>query len=139
MRTPWARIITDSVNTVELGRILPKIKVEGLFMLQYTGRRFIILITVFMLLTISLGAESEVFSVSAEIKMQTGTDSDWLEEADRLMAELLNLDVKMFTLINRVENEVYRKELVRRRSINRKLIYDLAMAINSAISDPGGQ
>ncbi len=55
------------------------------------------------------------------------------------MDELLTLDVKMHTLISSVGNGDSLKALIRQRNINRKLIYDLTMAINQVSSDPAGQ
>jgi len=63
--------------------------------------------------------------------------SDWIIEADRLMDELLALDVKMHTLITSVGNGDSRKALIRQRSINRKLIYDLAIARNAVLEHLG--
>ena len=66
-------------------------------------------------------------------KISTDLNSSWMEEADKLMDELLALDVTMYTLINNVGNEDSRISLVLQRSINRKLIYDLMIARNGVI------
>jgi len=66
---------------------------------------------------------------------QENRASDWLENADRLMEELLAIDVRLYSLINTVENEKSRMVLIRQRSINRKLIYDLTAVRNTVIEN----
>jgi len=66
-------------------------------------------------------------------------ESDWLESADRLMKELLELDVRMYSLINSVGNEDSRKALIRERSMIRKLIYDLMAARNTVLDGTGDE
>jgi hypothetical protein len=66
-------------------------------------------------------------------------ESDWLESADRLMKELLALDVRMYSLINSVANEDSRKALIRKRSMIRKLIYDLMAARNTVLDGTGDE
>ncbi len=73
------------------------------------------------------------FAAALEIENQAVQNPDWLAEADRLMNELLALDAKMHTLITSVGNDESRKALIRQRSINRKLIYDLVVARNTVL------
>ncbi len=76
---------------------------------------------------------SVVFAAALEVQNQEVQNPDWLSEADRLMDELLALDAKIHTLITSVGNGDSRKALIRQRSINRKLIYDLAIARNAVL------
>jgi hypothetical protein len=73
------------------------------------------------------------FSETPEIQNQIVSDEAWLDEADRLMGELTSLDVRMYTLISRIGSGDLRKELIEKRNINRKLIYNLAVARNDVI------
>jgi len=94
-----------------------------------------------LLITANLNAESSGwrnssfidFSESPEIQNQIISDEAWLNEADRLMGELTSLDVRMYTLISRIGSEELCKELIEKRNINRKLIYNLAVARNDVI------
>ncbi len=113
--------------------------------MQLPNQKKIVLLTItiyLLFLNISeLYAAEQPDSVNKGSKIENNAeqDSGWIAEADRLIRELLDLDVRMFTLINSVGNTDSRKALIRQRSINRKLIYDLTMAINQASSEPGGQ
>lgn len=108
----------------------------------------IFIASVFLLyLTFAAGAEnhdsrktgSVDIRAAMELENRGSGKAEWLEEADRFMNELLALDVRMYTLINSVGNEESRIALIQKRNLNRKLIYELTMAINQQSSGPGGQ
>lgn len=60
-------------------------------------------------------------------------DMLWLEESDRLMEELHMLDVRMYSLISRIGDDESLRKLIRQRSLNRRLIYDLLSARNNVV------
>ncbi len=113
-------------------------------MLSIYQRRTVILMLMIISILINipgnLAAELSDSKYTGSLSfIETDEKSDWIIEADRLMDELLTLDVKMHTLISSVGNGDSLKALIRQRNINRKLIYDLTMAINQVSSDPAGQ
>ena len=58
-------------------------------------------------------------------------DAAWLAEADRLMDELWDLDVRMFTLVGSAGGEEARRRLIRERNNVRRLIIELTDARNT--------
>lgn len=101
---------------------------------QSLFRFLIILMTVILPVTDTIAADTASFRKTGSMDFaEIDSDIAWLEEADRLKAELTSLDVRMYTLINTVRNEDSRKALIKQRNINRKLIYDLIYSRNIVI------
>ena len=93
-----------------------------------------------LLFFLVLSAAEPQYAAAADsslVELERGIQADgvWISEADRLLDELHAMDVRLYTLINRVGSEESRRKLLSKRSDIRRLIIELTEERNVVYTD----